>query len=282
MPDPGLVEPLASIDAQRLQRLAGAWGREFREAVPFPHLVIDDFLKPEVAEAILSEFRVPADQAVHWKHYNENKHGLTRIDLMGPATQGFIREVSSPRFTAFLEELTGIGPLLADPDLDGAGLHETPPGGFLNMHVDFLSHTLRSNWSRQLNLLLYLNKDWKEEYNGFIEFWDMKEKKRYRKVKPAFNRCVLFQTTRTSWHGYPARLACPPGTTRKSIALYYYREEAAPLALNPTFYQYLPDDPLAKKALVVLDRWALKVYSFIKRRSLISDRVVSAVLRFLR
>jgi hypothetical protein len=33
---------------------------------------------------------------------------------------------------------------------------------------------------------------------------------------------VIFSTTDTSFHGHPHPLASPPGTTRKSISLYYY------------------------------------------------------------
>jgi hypothetical protein len=50
---------------------------------------------------------------------------------------------------------------------------------------------------------------------------------------PVFNRCVVFSTTSTSYHGHPTPLACPPGRTRKSLATYYYTngrpaEEARP------------------------------------------------------
>jgi Rps23 Pro-64 3,4-dihydroxylase Tpa1-like proline 4-hydroxylase len=268
-----------TIDLDNLRSRLPDLSRRFQSAAPFPHIVIDDFLKPADAEAVLSEFRIPQKQAIHWRHYNENKQGLNRVDLMGSTIQKVIEELSSPDFIAVLRDLSGISGLRPDPELDGAGLHETQRGGFLNMHVDFLSHTLHRSWSRQLNLLIYLNKDWKEKYNGYIEFWDMKQRRQFHKIAPSFNRCVIFQTTRQAWHGYPAQLECPPETSRKSIALYYYREERAPLALRPTFYQYLPSDPLTKKALIVADRWALRLYSLFKRNSLISDKWASRLLR---
>lgn len=43
-----------------------------------------------------------------------------------------------------------------------------------------------------------------------------------KKVLPVFNRCVIFSTTDTSYHGHPDPLMCPEDITRKSIALYYY------------------------------------------------------------
>jgi len=57
-----------------------------------------------------------------------------------------------------LEALTGIRELVFDPELEGGGLHQTLPGGFLNIHTDFLTHNKRRHWSRQVNLLIYLNR----------------------------------------------------------------------------------------------------------------------------
>jgi hypothetical protein len=47
-------------------------------------------------------------------------------------------------------------------------------------------------------------------------------KQREAQIDPIFNRCVIFTTTDTSYHGHPVPLTCPPGVTRKSLALYYY------------------------------------------------------------
>jgi hypothetical protein len=276
------LQALQCVDGGRRQEILNAGTEGFRSARPFPHVVMDGFLAPDVAESVLREFRIPDDQAIYWSHYNEKKRGLNRMELMGPVTRAVINELHGATVLGFLEALTATAGLIPDPQLDGAGLHETAPGGFLNMHVDFLTHTLHDHWSRQINLLLYLNKEWAPSFNGYIQFWDMDEKKCYAKIEPSFNRCVIFQTTRRSWHGYPEHVACPPDRSRKSIALYYYRQESAALALQPTYYRYLPTDPLMKKALVVLDRTALKAYSFLKKHSLISDQWISRVVRIFR
>jgi hypothetical protein len=47
------------------------------------------------------------------------------------------------------------------------------------------------------------------------------------RVSPVFNRCVVFATDRTSYHGHPHPLATPAGVTRKSLALYYYARDPA-------------------------------------------------------
>ncbi len=121
----------------------------------------------------------------------------------------------------FLEELTGIDGLIPDPHFEGGGLHQIEPGGYLDVHVDFNFHH-RLKLDRRLNLILYLNKNWKEEYNGHLELWNRDMTQCVQRVAPIFNRCVVFSTTDFSYHGHPDVLQSPPGVTRKSLALYYY------------------------------------------------------------
>jgi hypothetical protein len=75
---------------------------------------------------------------------------------------------------------------------------------------------------RRLNLLLYLNKDWHEEYGGNLELWNRNMSKCEARVLPVFNRVMIFGTTDFTYHGHPDPLNCPEGMTRKSMALYYF------------------------------------------------------------
>jgi hypothetical protein len=139
----------------------------------------------------------------------------------GKFTRDLLREFNSPGCLQFLETLTGIGNLMSDPYFEGGGLHQIEPGGFLKVHADFNWHP-RLRLDRRLNLIVYLNKDWREEYNGHLELWDRSMSRAVRKVLPVFNRAVVFSTTSWAYHGHPEKLACPSGQTRKSLALYYY------------------------------------------------------------
>ena len=94
-------------------------------------------------------------------------------------------------------------------------------GGRLGIHADFNRHP-RFDLDRRLNLLVYLNKDWREEYGGHLELWNRGMTHCEVKILPVFNRVVLFSTTDFTYHGHPDPLACPEGMTRKSLALYYY------------------------------------------------------------
>ena len=71
-------------------------------------------------------------------------------------------------------------------------------------------------------MLLYLNKNWKDSYGGFLELWDKNMKQCFRKIKPEFNTMVIFNTNDFSNHGHPNRLNTPLDISRKSIATYYF------------------------------------------------------------
>ena len=120
-----------------------------------------------------------------------------------------------------MSELTGIEDLLGDPYYEGGGCHQIKRGGFLKVHADFNKHK-RTGLDRRLNVLVYLNKDWKEEYGGHFELWNADMTKGEKKILPLFNRMAMFSTTDFSYHGHPDKLNCPEDRSRRSLALYYY------------------------------------------------------------
>ena len=140
---------------------------------------------------------------------------------MGESTRHLLSQFNSSTICEFLQVLTGIEKLIPDPHFVGGGLHQIVQGGFLKIHADFNWHG-DLDLHRRINLLVYLNKNWKEEYGGHLELWDKEMKNCEERVLPVFNRCAIFTTTSDSWHGNPAPLTCPEGWTRKSLALYYY------------------------------------------------------------
>lgn len=253
----------------------------FAAATPFPHVVVEDFLPEAIADDLAAEFE---DRSIGWRHLhhvNERKRVFGDRDRMGPAAGAVVDALHSRRFVTTLAELTGVPELVGDPDLDGAGLQETHPGGHLNVHVDALAHSKRKRWSRQLNLILFLNRNWEDEYRGCLEFWDANARNRVRSYAPVFNRCVIFRTSDTSFHGVPEGVACPAGRTRKSLALYYFREEERVVPLRPTRYVPRPADPLVRRALIHVDRGLVALYSMLKRYTPLDDVRASRLLRWL-
>jgi hypothetical protein len=194
----------------------------YQEATPFPHIVLDGLFEPERLDAVLADFPGPDD--IPWKRFEsptEKKLGWVHTAPLGRHLRDFLTEMSSPPALQLLEEVTGIEGLIPDPYFGGAGPHQIVRGGFLKVHTDFNWHPLLK-LDRRLNLLVYLNKDWREEYGGHLELWDREVTRCEQRILPVFNRTVVFSTTDFSFHGHPQPLACPEGMTRKSVSFYYY------------------------------------------------------------
>jgi Rps23 Pro-64 3,4-dihydroxylase Tpa1-like proline 4-hydroxylase len=246
----------------------------FAAAEPFPHVVLDGFLESEVADRVADEFVRPG---VAWKtyhHVNERKAVASQLGSFGPATRGVIEILQGEAFRQALGELVGDTALLADPTLDGSGLHATEDGGFLNVHADHLSHTTQRTWSRRVNLLLFLNRGWQPAWGGQLELWSADMQRCVQRFEPGFNRCVIFPVSRSTYHGVvPVR--CPSGRARKSIAVYYFHDEGRACRLTPTKYVARPGDALPKRLAIRLDRWAVAAYSALKRYTPINDAFIS-------
>lgn len=129
-------------------------GPRYRGNHPVPHIYLTEFLSSEAACALEQEFPRPDSHAwTHYQHQNENKHGMTRRELFPPKLGAATDALNSPRFVEWLSQLTGIPGLLADPALEGGGLHQSGPGGYLNVHTDFSHHHYHKIWKRRVNLI---------------------------------------------------------------------------------------------------------------------------------
>ena len=237
MDDTGLsiIDPVLLTQADRLRE-------RFREAAPFPHVVIDDFFEASFAKALLDTF--PAFErgnSVGDDGRQGGKSTLDRIRGVGAAYRRLDDAIKSPAFLAFVGRVTGIDGLLYDPWYLGGGTHENRDGMSLDPHVDFNFHP-SERWHRRLNLIVYLNPVWDAAWGGCLElFCDPHADARpQRSIVPAFNRCVIFETSERSWHAFN-RIELPSehtGLTRRSVALYFYSKDrpAAETADRHTTY----------------------------------------------
>lgn len=218
---------------------------EYQHARPFPFILIDDFLPGTIAEATAAD--IPDKNSRDWKKLptedQKGKYVLADESKLPVIIRAVIQELNSGYFLRFLEKLTGIPDLISDTKLVGGGVHMIERGGKLSVHVDF-SHHPTNGLNRRLNFLLYLNKNWKEEYGGHFELWSSDIKTSEQKILPIFNRCVVFSTSPISYHGHPEPLNCPEGMTRNSIALYYFSKGRAKEdeGVHNTLFKSRPED----------------------------------------
>jgi hypothetical protein len=218
-----------------------ALSERYAAARPFPHIVIDGLFEDHVLDQVLAEFPRPGE--IEWAAFDnptEKKLGYRYTSPLKPRLRDFLFEMNSASVLQFLEALTGIDGLIPDPYFGGAGPHQILPGGFLKVHADFNWHP-KLRLDRRLNLLVYLNRDWKEEYGGHLELWDRDVQRCEHRILPLYNRTVVFSTTDFSFHGHPEPLACPEGMSRKSVSFYYYSNG------RPDDERSAPHDTIFKK-----------------------------------
>jgi Rps23 Pro-64 3,4-dihydroxylase Tpa1-like proline 4-hydroxylase len=193
----------------------------YRGRKPFPYGGYDDFLAPEILDRVKQELKALPEAETSFDRPQERLKASYIPERLPEYTRRLFYALNSRPVIAFLEELTGIKGLIPDPYFAGGGIHVVGNGGHLDIHADF-NHHAALNLERRVNMLIYLNKDWKEEYGGSFEVWNEDMTAKVEGFVPQFNRMCIFNTSSTSWHGNPEPVKHPEGQPRMSIALYYY------------------------------------------------------------
>lgn len=248
---PITLSPELDFDQNAASAFGDSLANRYIQATPFPHIVIDNFLHEDVIASICSHFPIEPtnNEMLYERGYKGQRKRQISPNECAPYLKAVFNAFNSAPMLQFLEKLTGIKGLIPDPYFTGGGLHETKSGGFLGVHSDFRLNK-KLNVERRLNVIIYLNEGWQEEFGGNLELWDVDMKTCLKKVLPIYNRCVIFNTDKDSNHGHPEPLTTPEHITRKSIALYYYT--AGTLAIDPsqrnkTHYKPRPKDRLSLK-----------------------------------
>jgi hypothetical protein len=232
--------------------------QQYRNGKPVPWFKIDNFLRQDFAEQCAATFPT-YDQVqktgVTFTNLNEKgKFQVTDSQLFPEPLKKLEQLLNGREFLDLLEYVTGMPRLVADEQLVGGGLHATGARGHLDVHLDFNVLTDRQ-LHRRMNILVYLNPEWKPEWGGEFELWDEEVKVCHQKFLPVFNRCVMFETNEISFHGVNA-VKCPDGQARKSFAAYYYTKEAPahyPGHAHNTVFKARPDEKL-KGVLMPVER----------------------------
>ncbi len=241
---------------------APAAAERFQQREPFRHVVMDGFLQPDIAEALLAEFpKFNPALAINEDGEAGSKSVHERIRALGPTYSRLDDFIQTQDFLGLVSRITGIPGLLYDPHYFGGGTHDNRNGQALDAHVDFNRHPV-THTHRRLNLIIYLNPDWQAEWGGVLELHSdpASAHDRITRVVPLFNRAVIFETTEHSWHGFsPINLpATRQDEARRSIALYFYTAQRPAdelAATHSTVYvgRPLPDHVVAGVTLAQSD-----------------------------
>lgn len=196
--------------------------QKYLNAKPFEHIIINDFLDEAYINSIYDEFPQNYDSDEWHKYYNpiEIKYANDKIDNFKENIKDLFYILCTDEIIKLFSEISDIKNLEYDSYLHGAGLHAHPRNGRLNMHLDYEKHPYMDK-ERRLNIILYLSKDWKEEWNGHTELWDKNMTECVKKSPVIFNTAIIFKTNDISFHGVPEKIKCPINMYRKSFAFYY-------------------------------------------------------------
>ncbi|WP_209428360.1 2OG-Fe(II) oxygenase [Pararhodobacter sp. SW119] len=223
-----MASPIISLDpdtltlsTQAARAAAQPLAESYRDRAPYPYGCFDNFLPPEILERVREELRELPEAESMFNRPQEKLKSSYLPERLRPYTRNLFYALNARPFLAFLEELTGIQGLIPDPHFAGGGIHVVANGGHLDIHADF-NHHGKLNLERRINVLIYLNKNWREEWGGSFEVWNKNMTEQVAKFVPLFNRMCCFNTGSDTFHGNPEPVNHPDGEPRMSIALYYY------------------------------------------------------------
>jgi hypothetical protein len=204
---------------KRIEELRNA----YRNALPFPHVVIDELFSPDILESLLGEMAGMGSK--QWRLVDTASQERTRRMRsgveMGAAGAQLVGLLHSAPFLYLLSEITGVWQLLPDPYLQGAGYAQMQPGDFFNVHSD-RNIAYETGLNRRLAMIVFLNKAWDPKYNGQLELWNSEGTRCDVSIDPLYNRTVLFEVANPNYHGVPAPIACPADRSRQSFIVYYH------------------------------------------------------------
>ena len=229
---------------------------------PFDHIIFDNFLDKNFLNKVLKEFPEFNDKIWHeYSNFCENKKSCNQWNSFKPSIYKLFFFLNSNKFNDLLGKIFR-SKIYSDPGLHGAGINIMKNNvGKLNPHLDNSLHP-KNGLKRKFNLILFVSKAWNEKWGGHLTFYkkNKNNKNMYgdvvTKIKPKFNRVVIFNTSQNSWHSVE-EIKGGKSVYRRTIATYYF---VKPSKKNPKRYKalYAPTKEQLKNS---------KVIKFIKKRS---------------
>ncbi|HCD47606.1 2OG-Fe(II) oxygenase [Schleiferiaceae bacterium] len=234
----------------------GAFKEAYESAKPCKYLVMENFFTEEIANDLFAHFPSIDDLNVKRKSLNEDKSEDYHFDRWHPSFSKAREAVASKEWSDQLSRITSIEGLHTTTDALGSGVHQGKNGSYVDIHIDVNMNSKLGLW-RRINLLVYLNKNWKPEYGGALELWNKEMTECVTQVPPTFNTAVIFYTDDNSPHGYK-KINIPEGESRKSFYTYFYTKPEKGVSYRDSKFVSRPDDKATKKVATGIKE-ALKV-----------------------
>jgi hypothetical protein len=192
---------------------------------PVPYTIIDNFFPEELFKTL--SFEVDFLQESDWTVFSNDAsyRKECRNFASTPRIQSMAYSFQGSAFLKWIEQVTGLEKLVADPHYRGGGITRVSRGDSLGLHNDF-------NWNEQIrltrraNLILYMNAEWLPEWGGELELWDFDRTECLVKIEPKPNRLAIWNYDERLIHGAPHPLNCPEHIARQNFIQFYYGSNA--------------------------------------------------------
>lgn len=213
----------------------------FYDAQPFPYVILDDFLDSSYVELLADEI-VESRKLRKGRNrdlfFAKNKSEINDFEKNGPVLGQLWNAVCDVEFTRMVQFICDDSTVFLDQEFHGGGLHVTESGGFLDRHVDFNCHPVQKTWERRLNVLLYLNPRWCEEWGGELFLNVPNSSGPDVRVSPLSGRLVIMETSSRTVHGVN-QIEIPSGykpNGRLSLAMYFYSSSENEMQFRSTVW----------------------------------------------
>lgn len=216
-------EQLTDLIVKRFQESRERLKKQFFSKHPLKvarHFTLDNLLPKEIAERAYAEFPNPKKMGT-LSNFGEIKLKHMHINNTSQFLQDLHYAIQNPRVVAEVEHITEIKKQIPDTSRLAGGVSIMKKGYFINPHLDN-SHDVDKKFYRAVNVLYYVSPDWKLENGGNFEVWDEEVKNRII-VPSYFNRLLVMETNRKSWHSVNPVLCNQP---RCCVFNYYFSEES--------------------------------------------------------
>tara|TARA_B110000503_G_scaffold129783_1_gene202371 strand:- start:3879 stop:4571 length:693 start_codon:yes stop_codon:yes gene_type:complete len=192
---------------------------------PAPIWIIDNFLPQEIFDAAVNQI----SNVTNWTEFFNENSGSGRKECRNlheaPLIEALANAFNSAKAINWLESLTETEGLIPDPHLLGGGLCSILSKSKLDLHTDF-NWNNRLKLNRKVNLMLYMNKEWHDEWGGALEFWDNDKTECVQKIQPMPNRLAVWMYDTNLIHGFPELLNTPETVSRDNLIHFYYNSNS--------------------------------------------------------